>query len=81
MLLMITHMFLWRNGKCPKILYTKVFVCLFVLRFYGPLNPVGSCRARSVYLTTRLLGRTKVFDNIACANSVDPDQSDQGLHC
>ena len=32
-------------------------VNLFVLRFYGPVNPVGSCRARSVYLTTRLLGR------------------------
>ena len=32
-------------------------VSLFVLRFYGPVNPVGSCRARSVYLTTRLLGR------------------------
>ena len=29
----------------------------FVLRFYGPVNPMGSCRARSVYLTTRLLGR------------------------
>ena len=29
----------------------------FVLRFYGPVNPVGSCRARSVYLTTHLLGR------------------------
>ena len=26
---------------------------LFVLRFYGPVNPMGSCRARSVYLTTR----------------------------
>ena len=23
----------------------------FVLRFYGPVNPMGSCRARSVYLT------------------------------
>ena len=32
-------------------------VCLFVLRFYGPVNPMGSCRARSVYLTTHLLGR------------------------
>ena len=32
-------------------------VCLFVLRFYGPVNPMGSRRARSVYLTTRLLGR------------------------
>ena len=31
--------------------------CLFVLRFYGPVNPMGSCRARSVYLTTHLLGR------------------------
>ena len=28
-----------------------------VLRCYGPVNPMGSCRARSVYLTTRLLGR------------------------
>ena len=28
-----------------------------MLRFYGPVNPVGSCRARSVYLTTHLLGR------------------------
>ena len=25
---------------------------LFVLRFYGSVNPLGSCRARSVYLTT-----------------------------
>ena len=31
--------------------------CLFVLRFYGQVNPMGSCRARSVYLTTLLLGR------------------------
>ena len=31
--------------------------CLFVLRFYGPVNPMGSCQARSVYLTTPLLGR------------------------
>ena len=30
---------------------------LFVLRFYGPVNPMGSCRAPSVYITTRLLGR------------------------
>ena len=33
------------------------FKVLFVLRFYGPVNPTESCRARSVYLTTRLLGR------------------------
>ena len=31
--------------------------CLFVLRFYSPVNPMGSCRARSVYLTTHLLSR------------------------
>ena len=36
---------------------SRIDVCLFVLRFYGPVNPMGSCRARSVYLTTRLLGR------------------------
>ena len=30
---------------------------LFVLKIYGPVNPMGSCRAWSVYLTTRLLGR------------------------
>ena len=34
-----------------------LFVCLFVLRFYGPVNPIGSCLAWSVYLTTCLLGR------------------------
>ena len=30
---------------------------MFVLWFYGPVNPMGSCRAWSVYLTTRLLDR------------------------
>ena len=46
------------NGLRIIPLYdTAKFVCLFVLRFYGPVNPMGSCRARSVYLTTRLLGR------------------------
>ena len=32
-------------------------VCLFTLRFYSPVNPVGSYRARSVCLTTLLLDR------------------------
>ena len=36
---------------------SKSLVCLFVLRFYGPVNPKGSCRARSVYLATHLLGK------------------------
>ena len=35
--------------------HTKQMI-LFVLRFYGPVNPMGSCRVRSVYLTC-LLGR------------------------
>ena len=30
---------------------------LFVLRFYGPVNPVGSCREQSVSLTSLLLDR------------------------
>ena len=34
---------------------------LFVLRFYGPVYPKGSCRARSVYLATRLLGRLSLL--------------------
>ena len=37
------------------VLFDKSF--LFVLRFYGPVNPIGPCRARSVYLAIRLLGR------------------------
>ena len=31
--------------------------CWFVLTYYGLVNPLRSCRALSVYLTTRLLGR------------------------
>ena len=38
-----------------------LFVCLSVLRFYDPVNPVGSCRARSIYLTARLLGRLSLL--------------------
>ena len=40
-----------------NVLQNSLQMVLFVLRFYGPVNPMGSCRARSVYLTTRLLGR------------------------
>ena len=32
-------------------------VILFVLRFYGPVNPMASCPAWSVYLTILLQGR------------------------
>ena len=43
----------YMKSKCTSSDYGE----LFVLRFYGPVNPMGSCRARSVYLTTLLLGR------------------------
>ena len=44
--------------------------CLFVrVRFYGPVNPMGSCRARSVYLTTHLLGRLSSLSGY-CAHSL-----------
>ena len=59
-------------GDHKTLLYTKYISCgphvfreedlssshyKFVLRFYSPFNPMGSCRVRSVYLTTHLLGR------------------------
>ena len=43
--------------NCLRIKGEVCMTFLFVLRFYGPVNPMGSCRARPVYLTTRLLGR------------------------
>ena len=47
----------WKHA-CNAFHFFVLFLdYLFVLRFYGPVNPMGSCRARSVYLTTRLLGR------------------------
>ena len=42
---------------CPRMDFSETLYNLFVLKFYGPVNPVGSCRARSVYLTTHLPGR------------------------
>ena len=36
---------------------TITFFVMFVCVVYGPANPMGSCRSRSVYLTTHLLGR------------------------
>ena len=45
---------LYAGSGCQPRTYTQWSI---VLRFYGPVNPMGSCRARSVYLTTRLLGR------------------------
>ena len=50
----------WRAGYALVRVNIHVGVAgkyLFVLGFYGPVNPMGSCRVRSVYLTTLLLGR------------------------
>ena len=53
----------------PKKFGSKVYdFCLFVC---VEVNPLGSCRARSVYLTTRLLGRLSPLSgyNQYCAHS------------
>ena len=42
-----------RDFSTKAILYRHY---LFVLRFYGPVNPMGSCRAQSVYLNTNWAG-------------------------
>ena len=49
--------------------------CLFVLRFYGPVNPMGSCRARPVYLTTRLLDRLSPLTTIVHILSPETNNS------
>ena len=50
-----------------KLILPKV---LLVLRFYNPVNQMGSCRAWSTYLTTRLLGRlSPLSDKQYCAHS------------
>ena len=46
-----------RRGASNEYPQHMFFVGWVVLRFYGPVNPMGSCRARSIYLTIRLLGR------------------------
>ena len=52
------HMFSWTNEKNIYLDMPIVWhFCLFVLWFYGPVNPMGSYRVWSVYLTTLLLGR------------------------
>ena len=46
-----------RRVKVVSFNITFIYLSLFVLRFYSPVNPMWSCRAWSVYLTTLLLGR------------------------
>ena len=53
----LLHTFLKHNCTFRINSVINGLISLFVLRFYGSVNPMGSCRARSVYLTTRLLGR------------------------
>ena len=45
----------WSHSLSP--LHCLDMAYLFALRFYSLVNPLGSCRARSVYLTTLVLGR------------------------
>ena len=47
----------WLTAIFTAAMLALVTEVLFVLRFYGQVNPMGSCRVLSVYLTTRLLGR------------------------
>ena len=49
---------------------TESIIISFVLRFYHPVNPMGSYRVWSVYLTTLLLGRLSALSvNQYCAHS------------
>ena len=57
------------DQTAPKKL-SKI-VSLFVLRLYGPVNPIMTCQAQSVYLTTLLLDRLSPLSglNQYCAHS------------
>ena len=59
----------------PKLVKNLPCVfCLFVLRFYGPANPLRTCRAWSVYLTTLLLGRLSPLScKPACVLILSPE--------
>ena len=35
--------FICMSAKLQSVLCLSIGVCLFVLRFYGPVNPMGSC--------------------------------------
>ena len=41
---------------------TSVLACLFVLRFYGPVNPIGSCQARSLHVFSVITQRKENRD-------------------
>ena len=54
------HMCLWcvHNDMLNSLVKHSfvLLVCLFVLRFYDQVNPMGSCQAPSIYLIICLLG-------------------------
>ena len=50
----IVHILSPETDNCPSWMSGRE--SLFVLRFYGSVNPMGSCRVQSVYLTILLLG-------------------------
>ena len=52
------------KGQFLWIPVRGIYCGMLVLRFYGPVNPMGSCWAWSVYLTTRLLGRLSPVTSI-----------------
>ena len=58
------------------ILERKMIIHLFVLRFYGPVNPMGSCRAQSVYLTLHLLGRLSPLSGLTSIVHIFPPETD-----
>ena len=53
----VSSLFLVNYSLFPVTCSHCFYVNLFVLRFHGPVNQMGSCRARSVYITTLILGR------------------------
>ena len=62
----LAFFYCWQCGFLLRYIISEMIIfCLFVLRFYGPVNP---CRARSVYLTTRL-GLVLLAVNQYCAHS------------
>ena len=60
----IHQILLLKNVSIMFVLMKNLFACVW--RFYGPVNPIGSCRAQPVYLTTHLLGAGLV---LYCAHS------------
>ena len=51
------HIMSLSSAVSSNSVFYLLFYFLFVLRFYGPVNPMGSCQAWSVNLSSLLLGR------------------------